>query len=208
LEPITLIQQFGPWVGLIVFAAIQFLLMLRSTNKARSKAEEAAAAAREASTARDNAFTAQFTVFSEENRRLQQRVDTLETALAQQAAAGAVQQAAMKAAQDKAALLEVDVKTLTEKVAGLETERDARAGELERERRQSEIQQRELAAAKVEIASLQQRLSHIEGENAALRLMLEKIQIVKVEPEPEPDPPSPKPPAVVDFEAEAKKEAA
>lgn len=191
MDIVILIERYGPWVGLIVFAVVQTLFMLRTANKARSKAEEAKAAAQEASTARDNAFTAQFNVFSSENRRLQARVDTLETAMAAQTMQGAAQEKELKTAQERAGRLEIEVKTLTEKVAVLETEKAQRAGELERERRQGEIQQRELASAKVEIAGLQQRVSHLEGENAALKLMLEKIQVVKVEPEPDPPPPTP-----------------
>ena len=48
---------------------------------------------------------------------------------------------------------------------------------------------RALVTANEKIAQLQERVSRLEGENTALRLLMDKISIVKVDPDPDPDPP-------------------
>lgn len=193
------IGEYGPVLGTLLIGLFLYFLMRRSASKTEDDAKAAA-------TETQRAVTAQFMAMSVENRSLHVRIDALEAAkdaieaeharivaeLTEAKRTAAVQQAAMKAAQDKAALLEVDVKTLTEKVATLETERDARAGELERERRQVQTTKRELTSANEKIAQLQKRVQALEVENSAFRLLLDKIQVIKIDPDgtdPDPDPP-------------------
>jgi chromosome segregation ATPase len=184
MEPVTLL-------GIVAFVVTQTYFILRTMNNAKAKAEESSAAAQAANASQQEAITAQFTILSNENRRLQTRIDVLEAAAVVQAASVLAQEKELKQAQERAGRLEVEVGGLTNKVSVLETEKVMRVSELENERRQNEKQARELAATKAEVAGLQKRVSSLEGENAALRLILEKIQVVKVisEPEPDPDPP-------------------
>jgi chromosome segregation ATPase len=205
MDPVTLL-------GIIGFVVTQTYLILRTMNNAKAKADEAtaaseaaAAAAKDASTRQQDAMTAQFTVFSNENRRLQSRVDALETAnnsseaaflrisaeLVDAKRAALVQKDELQHAQERAGRLEAEVKTLTEKVAVLDAALVARAGELERERMQVQTTNRALQVANEQIASLRDRVSNLEGENKALRLMFDKLRVVSVEPDP--DPPSPPP---------------
>lgn len=200
------IGEYGPVLGTLLIGLFLYFLMRRSASKTEDDAKAAA-------TETQRAVTLQFTALSTENRSLHVRIDALEAAkdaieaeharivaeLTEAKRAAAVQQAAMKAAQDKAALLEVDVKALTEKVATLETERDARAGELERERQQVQTTSRSLRAANEKIAQLQERVHALEIENSAFALLLEKIQVIKVDPDP--DPPEP-PPVALHIESE------
>lgn len=195
-----LIDQFGLLAALLAFAGVNYVLITRSSHKADDKARNAA-------TAQQQAITEQFTVLAVENRRLQSRVDTLEAAQVIQAASGLAQEKELKQAQERAGRLEIEVKTLTEKVAALETEKTVRAGELERERRQGETLNRSLLAANEQIAQLRDRVSKLEGENTALRLILEKIQVVKVDPEPDP-PPNPPPPVALHVEPHKREGAA
>ena len=88
--------------------------------------------------------------------------------------------------------LEAEVKTLAGKVAVLESEKAAQASELERERTEGQALKRSLTAANTQIAQLRDRVSNLEGQNQAMKEILEKIRIVAVGP-PEPEPPSPPP---------------
>jgi chromosome segregation ATPase len=201
VEPVTLL-------GIVAFVVTQTYLILRTMNNAKAKADEAtaaseaaAAAAKDASTRQQDAMTAQFTVFSNENRRLQSRVDALETAnnsseaaflrisaeLVDTKRAAQIQRDELKLAQERAGRLETEVKTLTEKVAVLDAALVARAGELERERMQVQTTNRALQVANEQIASLRDRVSRLEGENEALNKLLKQIRVVL--PEPDPDPP-------------------
>lgn len=210
-----LIRLVGLPAALIGIGVATYFLIARRQN-ITTEAQQAAI------TAQQNAITAQFTALSNDARRMQARIDALEDAndeavkerdkiaaeLAETKHTAEAQQSAMKAAQEQAARLALEVKTLTEKVAVLETEKAQRAGELERERMQVQTTNRALVTANEKIAQLQERVSRLEGENTALRLLMDKISIVKVDPDP--DPPDPKPPKVVNpnFEPEAKAGAA
>ena len=194
-----LIDRFGLVAALLVIVIINYVMQSRSFRHAENKARDAA-------TAQQEAVTKQFTAFAADNRRLQAAVDALEAA---QSAAdadrvkmaleldaakktSAAQETAMKAAQDKAISLEAEVKTLAGKVAVLESEKAAQASELERERTEGQALKRSLTAANTQIAQLRDRVSNLEGQNQAMKEILEKIRIVAVGP-PEPEPPSPPP---------------
>lgn len=199
LEPLLeLIRLVGLPLALIGIGVATYFLIARRQS-ITTEAQNAANAAQA------QAITAQFLAFAADTRRLQTRIDLLEEAkdaleaehtrivaeLAETKRSAAVQEAAMKAAQGKAALLEGDVKALTEKVAVMESERAVRAAELERERVQVQTTSRSLQAANKQIAQLQERVHALEIENGAFKLLLEKIQVIKVDPDPDPDPDPP-----------------
>lgn len=203
-ELMGLIDRFGLVAGLLAITALNYILIRRSASKSEDAAKNAA-------TAQQQAITAQFTTLAEDNRRLQARVDALEAAADEARAASMVmaaelneakreavaQQKALIAAQEKAAQLEGSVKTLTDKVLALESEKVQRAGELERERVQGQALTRSLNSANAQIAQLKDRVSRLEGENAALKLMLEKLKVVEVKTDPDPDPDPDPPPLKV-----------
>lgn len=190
-----LIRLVGLPAALIGIGVATYFLIARRQN-ITTEAQQAAI------TAQTNAITAQFTALSNDARRLQSRIDALEDAndeavkerdkiaaeLVETKRTSESQQSAMKAAQEQAARLALEVKTLTEKVAALETEKAARAGELERERVQVQTTNRALVTANEKIASLQQRVQALEVENSAFRLLMDKIQVIKVDPDPDPPP--------------------
>lgn len=190
-----LIRLVGLPAALIGIGVATYFLIARRQN-ITTEAQQAAI------TAQQNAITAQFTALSNDARRMQARIDALEDAndeavkerdkiaaeLAETKRTSESQQSAMKAAQEQAARLALEVKTLTEKVAVLETEKAARAGELERERVQVQTTNRALVTANEKIASLQQRVQALEVENSAFRLLMDKIQVIKVDPDPDPPP--------------------
>jgi chromosome segregation ATPase len=196
MDPVTLL-------GIIGFVVTQTYLILRTMNNAKAKADEAtaaseaaAASAKEAATRQQDAMTAQFTVFSNENRRLQSRVDTLEAAQVAMATTAAAQekelratqhtaelaQAAHQAAVEKATTLECEVQELRGKVMALESERTTRANDLARETDRA-------AKLEREVTDLRARVARLEGENSALHKVIEKLNVVSVKHTPDDDPP-------------------
>jgi chromosome segregation ATPase len=191
-----LIDKFGLVAVLAAFGAVNYLLIARSSRKAEDAASAAESAREEANTRQQDAITAQFTVFSNENRRLQSRVDTLEAAQVTMAAAAAAQEKELKSTQhtaelaqaahqqavEKAAALEREVQELRGKVTALEAERTTRANDLARETDRA-------AKLEREVTDLRARVARLEGENSALHKVIEKLNVVSVKHTPDDDPP-------------------
>ena len=188
-----LIRLVGLPAALIGIGVATYFLIARRQN-ITTEAQQTAI------TAQQNAITAQFTALASDARRLQGRIDTLEQAkdaadaelvrvsaeLAETKHTAEAHQAVMQSAQEQAARLALEVKTLTEKVAVLETEKAQRAGELERERVQVQTTNRALVTANEKIAHLQERVSRLAKRRPAPAARQDTI--IKVDPDP--DPPS------------------
>lgn len=193
----NMIDRFGLIAVLAAFGAVNYLLIARSSRKAEDAASAAESARQDANTRQQDAITAQFTVLSNENRRLQARADALETAQAAMAAANATQakelketqhtaelaKAAHQTAVEKAAALETQVRELQDKVTTLEAERMTRASELTRETERAMKLERE-------VHDLRARVNRLEGENSALHKVIEKLNVVSVKPPPDDTPPT------------------
>jgi chromosome segregation ATPase len=191
-----LIDKFGLVAVLAAFGAVNYLLIARSSRKAEDAASAAESAREDANTRQQDAVTAQFTVFSNENRRLQARVDTLEAAQVAMAAASAVQEKELRATQhtaeltqaahqqavEKASALECEVQELRGKVTALEAERTTRANDLARETDRA-------AKLEREVHELRMRVAKQEGEIAALDKIIKAFRLVSVLPPPDDDPP-------------------
>ena len=202
MEPLLeLIRLLGFPAAMVGLAISTYFLIARRSNKAATDAEAA-------QTTLLNAVTAQYTALAADNRTLQARLDALEVK-ASAAEIDRVKVAAdlvaakrhaddrlneLRIAQENISRLMMEVKTLTDKVATLETERVVRDGELKRERTQLETTSHALAMANEKITGLQQRVSALESENNVLKAMFTKLNIIAVsadgkEPPPEPPPP-------------------
>jgi septal ring factor EnvC (AmiA/AmiB activator) len=106
----------------------------------------------------------------------------------------------LRIAQENISRLMMEVKSLTDKVATLETERVVRDGELKRERTQLETTSHALATANEKIAVLQQRVSALESENNVLKGMFTKLNIIAVSMDGKDPPPEPPPPVAMHSE--------
>lgn len=184
------LEQYGIYVGLIGAGIVNFILLRERKSKTDAEAQRAA-------TAQQNMITEKFTELFAENHALQAKLDALE-ATANEAQIAATKTAIeleqvrkvadshrvdLLQAQERAARMEEEVKTLTQKVSALETEKASWSDDLDAERKKLQLNSQMLTAANARIAELQQRVSTLEGENNTFRLLLQKLDVVKVDPE-------------------------
>lgn len=192
-----LIDQYGLVLALLAFAGVNYVLIARRTKQTESKAQEAV-------TAQQAAVTEQFTALSNERRALQTQLDAvraeldtlrtqlhavnddreelaLELASTKRTAEAA--QSAQKASDERAVNLAHELENVRVKVMTLETERATRVDELRKETERA-------AKLEREVTDLRTRVARLEGENSALKQVLDKLNVVSVKP-PDHDPPTP-----------------